>query len=294
MNRRGFFTTVAAAAATKPGAAPGPLCFFSKHLPNMTPRAMARALRAAGYGGIELTVRPGGHVLPDKVATDLPRAIEDIRAEGLEVPIIATALTAAGDRTTRPVLATAAKLGVRYFRPGWFNYESPDVHQDLARAGRALAGLTAEAKRAGVTLAYQNHVGNLGAATWDLMRVIEPLDRKWAGVYFDILHAVAEGGAGSWKVALRLALPRLKVFSVKDFSWQPVPGGGGWKIQYCPLGQGMCQLRPPLEILLRQGFRGPITVFLEYAPKGGTGEDAVLAAAAEDLRHLKAKIAEAT
>ena len=38
------------------------LCFFSKPLPQMDWRRLAQAVKRMGFGGIDLTVRPGGHV----------------------------------------------------------------------------------------------------------------------------------------------------------------------------------------------------------------------------------------
>jgi L-ribulose-5-phosphate 3-epimerase len=294
MDRRSFLAAAAlsaapAFAAPEPRKGPGPICFFSKHLPKLSPGEMAKRLRAVGYGGIELTVRPGGHVSPAQVTTELPKALEAIRAEGLEVPIIATALTAADDPTLLPILTTAGKLGVRLFRPGWFSYALTDVRQELKRAGQALAGLTQAARRAGVELAYQNHIGQLGAPLWDLDSIIGPLDRRWAGIDFDIRHAVAEGGAGSWKVALKLVAPRVKVFSVKDFYWQR-DDKKAWVMKDCALGEGMVDLKTPLAILATNGFRGPVTVFNEYEPD--TAPERVLAAAGRDLVFLKARIAE--
>jgi L-ribulose-5-phosphate 3-epimerase len=293
MDRRQFLAAAAALSATPALAAerprPGPICFFSKHLPRLSPREMARRLRAVGYGGIELTVRPGGHVTPEKVATDLPKAIADIRAEGLEVPIIATAFTSADDRTAEPILTAASRSGVSIVRPGWYSYRTPDVRRDLKQAGHDLASLAALAARAHVALAYQNHVGQLGAAVWDLDALLAPIDPRWAGVYFDIRHAVAEGTGGSWKTALALVAPRVKVFSVKDFYWKRGEKGEPIAVD-CPMGQGLVDTRAPLEVLARAGFRGPVTVFNEYEQGS---EDKVLAAAGRDLEYLRARIAEA-
>ena len=289
MNRRRFLAAAALsgaapALAAEPPKRPGPLCFFSKHLATLSPREMARRLKAVGYQGIELTVRPGGHVLPEKVAVDLPKAIEAIRAEGLEVPIIATAFTSAADATAQPILAAASKLGIKLCRPGWFTYSSADPRKDLREASKALAGLTEVAKQAGVALAYQNHVGNMGAAVWDLDALLATLDPRWAGVYFDIRHAVAEGTGGSWKTALELVASRVKVFSVKDFYWERSA-----KAADCALGQGIAELRAPLQVLAKTGFRGPITVFNEYEQGG---PDKVVAAAGRDLKFLQARISE--
>jgi sugar phosphate isomerase/epimerase len=293
MHRRRFLATAAALTAAPALAAgrsrPGPICFFSKHLPKLSPKEMAHRLRGAGYGGIELTVRPGGHVAPEKVAAELPKAVADIRAEGLEVPILATAFTSADDRTAEPILAAAAKLGIPLVRPGWYSYGAGDVRQELKRAAQQLAGLTALAARHQVALAYQNHVGNLGAAVWDLDALMAGLDPRWAGVYFDIRHAIAEGTGGSWKTALSLVAARVKVFSVKDFHWKRGAQGEPTAVD-CPMGEGLVDTRTPLAVLARAGFRGPITVFNEYEPGS---EDKVVAAAARDLKYLQARIAEA-
>src|SRR5262249_47239948 len=96
----------------------GALCLFSKHLPTMDPKRMAQAVKKLGFSGIDLTVRPGGHALPERAADDLPKAFEAIRGEGLSVPMITTNLTSASDSTAKPILATASKLGIPYFKPG--------------------------------------------------------------------------------------------------------------------------------------------------------------------------------
>src|SRR6186713_1843349 len=68
----------------------GNLCFFSKHLPRMNARELAQSLKALGFDGVDLTVRPGGHVDPKKVAAELPAFVDAIRHEGMAVPMITT------------------------------------------------------------------------------------------------------------------------------------------------------------------------------------------------------------
>src|SRR5919108_6381546 len=62
----------------------GTLCLFSKPLPGMDWRRLAQAAKSAGFGGIDLTVRQGGHVRPERASEDLPKAVEAIREEGLD------------------------------------------------------------------------------------------------------------------------------------------------------------------------------------------------------------------
>src|SRR5262249_51902230 len=96
-NRRDFIKSASALTAVSllPNTAGfnGEICLFSKHLPAMDWTRMAQALKKLGFGGIDLTVRPGGHVPPERASEDLPKAVAAIRAEGLSVPMITTALT---------------------------------------------------------------------------------------------------------------------------------------------------------------------------------------------------------
>src|ERR1700682_1377332 len=53
----------------------GMLCLFSKPLPDMDWRRLAQAAKSVGFGGIDLTIRRGGHVRPERAAEDLPKAV---------------------------------------------------------------------------------------------------------------------------------------------------------------------------------------------------------------------------
>src|SRR5271170_71053 len=77
------------------------ICLFSKHLPKVHYSELGGVLKDLGFAGCDLTVRPGGHVEPTLAAADLYRAVESIRAEGVEVPMITTALVTANDPTAR-------------------------------------------------------------------------------------------------------------------------------------------------------------------------------------------------
>jgi sugar phosphate isomerase/epimerase len=280
-----------AAPAPPRGTYTGKLCFFTKPLPEMDWRRLSRSVKQLGFDGLDLTVRKGGHVLPERAAEDLPRAAAAAREEGLDVPMITTALTSADDPTARPILSTAGQLGIPYFKAGYYLYEHKDVREELARAGREFRRLVELATGCGVQAGFHNHSEYIGAALWDAATFIEPLDPKWAGYYFDARHAVAEGGAGAWKTAVHLVKSRLKMVAVKDFSW--VKTARGWEDANCPLGEGMVDWKPVLGELLRAGFQGPISLHMEYDVPGATTEERernILSATARDLAFLRGQI----
>ena len=123
MTRRDFMATAAAAATAAGGAtaaAPGRpiVCVFSKHLAKLDYDQLGRAAHELGFDGVDLTVRPGGHVVPERVAEDLPRAVEAIRSHGVEVPLITTAITSASDPSARAILSTP-RDGSRFPITSW-------------------------------------------------------------------------------------------------------------------------------------------------------------------------------
>jgi sugar phosphate isomerase/epimerase len=275
------------AATRQARATPRTYCLFSKHLPELAWSDLGRAVKDAGFGGVDLTVRPGGHVLPGQAAADLPRAIDAIRSQGVAVPMITTDLTSAAAPHARPLLMAAARSGVGFFKTGYWRFTtSPDVRAQVASAGAALEGLAALARECGIALGFHNHQAYIGAALWDIAPSMDRLDPRWAGYYFDPRHAVAEGGGGAWKAATRLVAPRLKMLAVKDCVWVRSPEG--WRIENCPLGEGLVDWAWVGQALGEARFGGPISLHLEYDLPAGTRH--TLAAASRDLafarRHL--------
>jgi sugar phosphate isomerase/epimerase len=267
----GSRASAAAGLVQTPGRAPI-FCLFSKHLPELNWADVGRAVTDAGFDGVDLTVRAGGHVLPERAGDDLPKAIEAITAQGVKVPMITTELTSAAAPSAKPILQAAARSGVRYFKTGYWRYTaSPDVRAQVAATAEALAGLAALARDCGIEMGFHNHAAYIGAAIWDIAPAMDTLDQRWAGYYFDPRHAVAEGGGGSWKAATHLVMPRLKMVALKDCLWQKGPKG--WTIENCPLGDGMVDWTWFSTALRNAHFAGPISVHLEYDIPGRSAEE---------------------
>jgi L-ribulose-5-phosphate 3-epimerase len=282
----------AAAQAARPF--PGKLCFFSKHLPDLGAKDLAREIKALGFGGIDLTVRKGGHVAPERAAEDLPPFLAAVREQGVEVPMIATGLVSAADPLARPLLETAARHGVKYVKLGYLRYAFRDVRAELAQAASDLRGLAELAADCGVVVGYHNHADYLGGPVWDVVPILEALDARSAGYYYDVRHAVVEGGGAGWRSAFLMVAPRLKMIAVKDFFWEKT--ARGWQQRHCPLGEGMVPWTAFFEELARTSFAGPVSLHLEYEIPGATASakhENTIAVAARDLAFLKAGLAKA-
>ncbi|MSU50064.1 MAG: sugar phosphate isomerase/epimerase [Opitutus sp.] len=262
--------SAARAAETKPAkpASPAPTVIhvFSKPLHWMSYADTAAMVKAAGYGGIDYTVRAAqGHVLPERVQEDLPRAIDAAHAAGLKVELITTKITSVRDQHAETVLKTAAKLGVKCYRTGNFNYDAKlgvtGTHEKLRPGLKELAALNASL---GIHGAIQNHAGTrVGSALWDLHALLRDIDPRGLGVQYDIRHAVVEGGQ-SWPVALKLLAPWIRCTDMKDFKWEQAPGKA--TIENVPIGEGVVPFDAYFKLVRELQIAGPMSVHLEYPP----------------------------
>jgi sugar phosphate isomerase/epimerase len=247
-------------------AGPTTIHVFSKPLHWLSHTETARMIADAGYGGIDYTVRvPQGHVLPEKVQEDLPRAVEAAHAAGLKVEMITTEITSVRDPHAETLLRTAAKLGVKFYRTGNWNYDpKAGVSGTLEKLKPALKELAALNASLGIHGAMQNHAGTrVGSALWDMYELLRDIDPRWLGVQYDIRHATVEGGQ-SWPLPLRLLAPWIKCTDMKDFKWEQAPGKAA--IENVPIGEGVVNFDAYFKLVRELDIGGPMSVHLEYPP----------------------------
>lgn len=277
----GFVPARALQAASSPA-----VCVFSKHLQFLDYTELAATCRELQLDGVDLTVRPKGHVLPEHVHRDLPRAVEAIRNAGLDVPMITTNLNSAGDDGARDILEAASNAGIRYFRVGNQKYQQRgNPWDELPAFTEELRSLTVLAEEFDMVAGYHNHSGylNVGAPLWDLHHMIRAIDSEHFGSNFDVGHTTVEGAYGAWQINTRLMAPHVKMVAVKDFVWD------GDKPKWVPLGEGTVKLVDMLKLLREAEFAGPISMHFEY----GTPEDRIVEEVRKSAKVLRQAIVDA-
>lgn len=291
ITRRTFLQSSAAltagAAAWRPARAQQPPVWkvggFTKPIQDLSFEETARVASEVGWDGIELALRAGGHVLPERVEDDLPKLASALRARGQEILVLATDVRGP-DALTERVLRAAAGTGIRLYRLGYFRYrDGTPIPRQLAEIKAQLKDLAALNAAIGVIGLMQNHSGNgyVGSAVWDIHALIENLDPRQIGVHFDIGHATVEGGL-SWPTNFALVADRIGAVIVKDFVWKRAPGGGGAP-EWCPIGQGM--INPKFFTMLKASrFNGPITMQYEYPFENDSVEARVRALKADNAQ----------
>src|SRR4051812_30429205 len=81
------------------------VAIFSKHLLFLHGEQLAQGAAEIGFDGVDLAVRKGGHVEPDRVKQDLPPLIAILRKNGLEIPMITTDIVDADSPSAEEIVS---------------------------------------------------------------------------------------------------------------------------------------------------------------------------------------------
>lgn len=243
-------------------------CLFTKPLHNRKVAELPAVLHALGINAVDLTCRPEGHVLPERVTEDLPKAVEILEAAGVSVTMVTTAITDADEGDAQAVIKTVGQLGIRHIKLGYYDYKDiRRIMPTITDAQKRIKDVVALCKEHGVHAGYHNHSGKrVGAGLWDAWHLLLGTSAIDAGVFYDLRHAMVEGGDAGWEIGLNLLAPRITMLAFKDFVWGK-DENGRWRADDVPLGTGMVRLEPALRQMKDLGIAGPASLHVEYAAR---------------------------
>jgi sugar phosphate isomerase/epimerase len=257
------------------------LCMYSDQMMKVGYSEMGQILAMLGFDGVEITVQQGGHVpLEGDIDLHLERSIEAMTGSGIEVPVVSTSLTTATNKPLQTIMWWASEMGIPLFRPGHWKIQGGEVAASAMMAQREISWLAQLGRNTKLSVAIHNSTAEfVGSNVAELNALIRPFD-PLIGFDFDIGYATAMSDAAGGLVALQIALPRLKMATVRDVVWSK-DADGSKKLTQCPLGEGTVDWPKFFGALAQANFTGPITLQVEYQPKDE------LAAIRKDLAFLK-------
>jgi L-ribulose-5-phosphate 3-epimerase len=198
----------------------------------------------------------------------------------IEVPVVSTSLTAATNKDLQKIMWWASEMGVPIFRPGHWKIQDGNVAASAMTAQREISWLAQLGGNVKLAVAIHNSTADLvGSNVADLNALIRPFG-PLIGFDFDIGYATAMSDAAGGLAALQIALPRLKMATVRDVMWTK-DADGARKLIQCPIGEGLVDWPKFFGALAHANFTGPITLQVEYQPKDELG------AIRKDLAFLK-------
>jgi sugar phosphate isomerase/epimerase len=305
LSRRQFLgraTLLAAGAgafqATAPAATPEafapPLAVFSKVFQELKLdfEQAAELTAAAGLEGVDCPVRPGGEILPERAAEDLPRYAAALRRRKVDVLLLTTGILGPATPYTHDILRTASTLGLRYYRLHWVQVpKNADASREMDEIKRRLKDLAALNRQLGLTALLQNHSGGgssryLGGNLGELYELVKDFEPEQIGVAFDLGHALITHGDG-WPAYFERLKRHVKVAYVKDTDRRG---------KFVPFGDGEFSHTDWFGRLRRMGYRAPMSIHIEFdwaRPGEGRTGPALLQALQQSVRTLRGWLARA-
>ncbi|HEY5912890.1 MAG TPA: sugar phosphate isomerase/epimerase family protein [Verrucomicrobiae bacterium] len=252
----------------------------------------AAALTAeAGLDGIDCPVRPGGEVLPERVADDLPRYAEALRKHGLKIPLLTTAITSTATPHAELILKTGKQLGATFYRLGFvYHKKNTTVSDQIAEARTQLKDLAGLNRQIGIGALLQNHSPSgssvyLAGDLSEMRQLVEGFEPGQIGVAFDIGHALIVHGDG-WRAHFEALRSHLKIAYIKDATRR-----GRWT----PFGQGEIGQAGYFKLLKQMNYQAPFSMHIEYdwADPGNKSRATLLKVLRESSGVLRRWLAEA-
>jgi sugar phosphate isomerase/epimerase len=234
---------------------------------------VCRRFKAIGLDGLDLTVRPGGHIEPADAARRLPEAVQAANDAGVRIAMLSTAIVEA-DRQAEELLAAAGAAGIDRIKLGYYRYEKfGTLKARIDEVRRSLAGVAKLAAKHRVLPCLHIHSGDTipsgGALAYLLLKDFAPRE---VGAYVDPMHMTVEGGNDGWRQGLDLLAPRIAISSLKNCVWQATErdqfGAQQWAFKKCPLADGIARLPDYLARLREVGYQGLFTLHSEYSDRG--------------------------
>jgi len=245
-----------------------PVGAFTKSFQDWPIPKVCEQFAKLGLDGLDLTVRPGGHIEPENAVAELPGAVAAAEAAGVRVLFLTTGITDAGPQADR-LIGAAADNGVTELKLGYFRQRRAPLATLLDDLRRTIAEIAVLAEKRGVTACVHTHSGEYvpshGTMLYQLLKDLPP---ERIGAYVDTLHMHLEGGGAGWRQGLELLAPWLRLCAVKNYRMEPAGrdrfGMAQYKETVVPIADGVSSIPAFLKELKTRGFVGAFSLHSEY------------------------------
>jgi sugar phosphate isomerase/epimerase len=231
---------------------------FTKTWKDLPLPELAKLLAGFGFDGLELPVRPGCQVVPERIEADLPLAVRIMGDQGLRI------LSVAGDRDERTI-AALAKAGIPMLRT-MVPIEDDGYLASEARARREIDSLVPILSAHGVKLGVQHHVGRFVCNAMGLLHLIEAYDPACVGAVWDAAHAGLNGEEP--EMGIDIVWRYLCQVNLKNGYWERTNGPEApeaeWKHHLTTGRHGLTSWSRTAAELKRRGYRGVVCLPVEY------------------------------
>jgi len=244
----------------------GPLRYsvFTKAWPNMPLPELAAYVAQLGFDGIELPVRPGFQVEPERARQDLPTAAKIMADHGLQIYSVAGPSDASS--VDAYLIEACAEAGVPILRVMARVFPDERYTQAETRIQKEYDALVPLLQEHGVTLGVQNHCDAFVPNALGLRALIGKYDPKVIAAIWDAAHEAINGTRPEF--ALDIIWSHLCMVNFKNAFWRQTNGPeadvAAWRHYWTDGRHGLCSWPRVVQVLKERGYEGIICLTAEY------------------------------
>lgn len=250
---------------------------FTVSMPAYTPEEAVQKIRDVGYDGVEWRVqdddpdaanrsfwRGNRATLPlTNFEQDAPKWKKMTADAGLEIPAIATYVKCYEPEKAEGAIKGAAALGAPALRIQVPNYDGSESYAELWDTSRQQYAVIADmAGKHGVKALVELHHRSIVASANAARRFLDGLDPDHVGAIHDAGNMVNEGWEHP-RAAFEALGPYLAHVHMKNGRWTPgetlEDGTVKWDFAFCPIPEGIADIRGVVRALRQVGYDGWIT-----------------------------------
>ncbi len=228
--------------------------------------------RAIGLDGLDLTVRPGGHIEPRDAVKRLPKAVTAARDHGVKILMLSTGIVEANAQADE-LLHVASEHKIDRIKLGYYRYQGFGTLRGQIDAVRdKLRGVAELAAKHPTLPCVHVHSGDTIPGSGPVAAMLlDGFDPQQLGAYVDPMHMTVEGGNDGWRQGLDLLAPWIAISSIKNCKWvateRDADGQQQWAFRKCPVADGIAPLPRYFAALEQLGYHGLYTLHSEYADR---------------------------
>lgn len=243
---------------------------FTKSFQDMPIPDVCRAFKSIGLDGLDLTVRPKGHILPENAEKELPAACKAAQEADVKILFLTTMIDEP-DKNAERILATAQEQGIDRVKIGYYRYQPfGTLAQQLKETTKKIGKVAKLCQKYEILPCVHVHsnafIPSHGTQLYQLIQDYSPQE---VGAYVDMLHMVKEGSGDGWRQGLDLLAPWIALCAVKNFSWErgegrDKQGHQKWEVKTVPVADGISPIPQYVDTLRKLGYEGIFSLHSEY------------------------------
>ncbi len=223
---------------------------------------LAKHVKGLGFDGIELPVRPGYQVTPDRVQDGLPKAADIMADHGLKI------FSVAGP-TDKATMAACADAGIPLIRI-CIGIDGSSYLAGETRYQNECDALIPLLDKYRVTIGVQNHCGKCVASAMQLLHFMKGYNPKHVAAVYDVAHTALNGEEPEH--AIDILWTHLRMVNLKNAFWRrrngPEAEYAQWHEYWTTGRNGLASWPRAAAELKRREWSGTLCLSAEYNDHG--------------------------